>query len=243
MMPLVLLHGWGSSPQVWAPLRAQLSPGREVLALPLPGHGFEPDAPADLDFWADAMLETLPARAQLCGWSLGGLLALCIARRAPERVERLVLIGATPCFARREDWACGLAEGDVERFRTDFERAPDETLQRFLALQVLGEQRRRRVLQALLEARVPATAFAHQALAGGLRILQQADLRGTLAGLALPVRVLHGAGDALSPLAAAEALADTLPEARLSIFDDCGHAPHLSRPEDCAALVESFLDE
>jgi pimeloyl-[acyl-carrier protein] methyl ester esterase len=56
------------------------------------------------------------------------------------------------------------------------------------------------------------------------------------------VRLLHGAGDALMPLAAAQWLADALPDGRLSIFDDCGHAPFLSRPRDCAVLIESFAD-
>jgi pimeloyl-[acyl-carrier protein] methyl ester esterase len=40
------------------------------------------------------------------------------------------------------------------------------------------------------------------------------------------------------PLAGAEWLAGQLPQGRLTVFDDCGHAPFLSRPAECAALIE-----
>ena len=66
------------------------------------------------------------------------------------------------------------------------------------------------------------------------------DLRSAVPQIRQPVRLLHGAGDTLMPVAAAEWLADTLPDGRLSIFADAGHAPFLSRPQDCASLIEGF---
>ena len=77
----------------------------------------------------------------------------------------------------------------------------------------------------------------------GLQLLDDTDLRAALPSLDLPIRLLHGADDALIPASAAVAMSDALPQGRLTLLDDCGHAPHLSRPDDCAALMEGFLAE
>lgn len=238
--PLVLLHGWGSSPQVWGPLRAALAPQLGVHAPPLPGHG-APAPGGGLDRWRDALLAGLPERAVLCGWSLGALLAMAVASRAPERVAALILISATPCFVRRPDWTCGLDDDAVADFQRDFAADPTALQNRFRALQGLGDRHRREVIQALRSHAPPADAD-RDGMADGLAILRDTDLRPSLAQITVPARVLHGAGDALMPVEAATALADALPHGRLSVFEDCGHAPHLSRPRECATLIGSFLD-
>lgn len=240
---LALLHGWGSSPAVWNPMLAAITAPIDALALDLPGHGAGGDLPADLDAWADRVLDDLPPRSVLCGWSLGALLALRMAQRAPGRIERLILISATPCFVKREEWPAALDADDVSRFQQSFAEQPESLHKRFRALQALGDGRRREVLEALERTRASAHHASPAGMAAGLEILRRCDLRATLAEIAQPVRLLHGAGDALMPVGAAVALADALPDARLSVFEDCGHAPHLSRPIDCAALVEAFLDD
>jgi pimeloyl-[acyl-carrier protein] methyl ester esterase len=77
----------------------------------------------------------------------------------------------------------------------------------------------------------------------GLALLAGTDLRGGLAALALPCCLVHGAQDALMPAAASRWLAGTLPQARLHVLADCGHAVFLSQPAACAALIRSFLDD
>lgn len=239
--PLVLLHGWGSSTRVWQPLQDALR-GPAQLVLPLPGHEGALAAGARLEDWAAALLPCMPARFDLCGWSLGALLALALAHAAPERVRRLVLIGGTASFLNRPDWPFGLEGEVVDGFRGAFEADAAALMKRFCALQAVGERNRKSVLAQLQQsAAAPETCAA--GLAAGLDALQLSDLRHLLPTIACPVRVLHGQGDALMPLAAATALADRLPDARLSVFDDCGHAPHLSRPADCAVLIDGFLDE
>ena len=240
--PLVLLHGWGSSPAVWSALREALPRALEIHAPALPGHGGAFVASADVAAWADAIGSQLPPTSVLCGWSLGGLLALRIARRRPERVERLVLIGCTPCFVQRDDWPSALPEGDVAQFQQSFEADPDGLLKRFHALQVVGDAQRKPTLRGLALARAPAADADRPTMAAGLEILRRTDLRAELPAIEQPVRVLHGAGDSLMPVDAAVAMSDALADGRLSVFDDCGHAPHLSRARDCAALIEGFVD-
>ena len=238
--PIVLLHGWGLSSKVWVPLQAQLP---AATALDLPGHGSALPAGDSLAAWAEALVAQLPDGAVLVGWSLGAHLALHIAAQHPHKAARLVLIAATPRFVQAPDWPAALPAATLADFRRDFDTTPDATQRRFTALQAMGDGRRREVTAALNAALTPTDAAHHPALATGLRLLADTDLRPRLADVRQPVRLLHGAEDRLMPVAAAEWLADALPDARLSVFKDCGHAPQLSRPADCATLIRAFAAE
>lgn len=237
---LVLLHGWGLSAAVWAPLATALS-GTFTLHTPnLPGHGTAAPAGPSLNEWADALLPHIPEGAVLVGWSLGAQLALHLAQQAPARVARLVLIGSSPRFVQADDWPSALPASTLDAFRQDFDTAPDATQRRFVALQSLGDSARKAVAATLTDSLTPADDARRTALADGLRLLAETDLRAIVPTIRQPVRLLHGSEDKLMPAAAAEWLADTLPDARLTVFGQCGHAPFLSRPEECATLIEGF---
>lgn len=239
--PLVLLHGWGLSQRVWTPLKAALAADWHVVAPDLPGHGAAAPMPvAELEAWTDQLVAHLPDEAVLCGWSLGGMIAIDLARRHPGKAARLILVGTTPRFVAGPDWPHGLDADTVDAFRNGFDNSPSATLQRFVALQALGDARRREVTDQLKAALSATQPPVHASLAAGLRILVEADLRADVAALTQPVRILHGANDALVPVAAAEWMADRLQSGYLSVFGDCGHAPFLSRPADCAAPAEAF---
>lgn len=266
---LVLVHGWAMTPAVWAPIRALLA-DRPTLAPALPGHAGAPvAAAADLHTWAEPIAAQIPAAATVVGWSLGALLALELAHRYPERVARLVLIGATARFVAAEPpaeqaWP-GLAAATVDAFRRGFADDPRATLKRFLALQCLGEVDRRGVQTSLARALTalddapgdePADMSApnaanqpaaprgrrNAALADGLALLATTDLRAILPRITQPCLVIHGEHDALMPVAAAGAMAKALPRARLEILSGSGHALPLSRSAECARLIGDFAD-
>ncbi len=239
--PIVLLHGWGLSSSVWAPLQAALDPSLEVRTIDLPGHGKATSAGDSLESWSDAVLAQLPRNGMLVGWSLGAQLALHLACLHPDRVSRLVLIGATPRFVQTDTWQAAMPADTLADFRRSFDIDPAATQRRFIALQGLGDARRRDVVNALGSAATPPDDAHKTALAEGLGLLANIDLRKVVPEIRQPVRLLHGAGDTLMPTAAAEWLADTLPDGRLSVFTDAGHAPFLSRPQDCAGLIEGFV--
>lgn len=242
--PLVLLHGWGLSPAVWSGLRAHLAGFPSSHAPWLPGHGPAETAHGpELADWTDLLVPDLPDGALMVGWSLGGLIAMDLALRHPRKVARLALIAATPRFVATDDWPHGLAAETVQGFREGFAQDPAAVLRRFVALQTLGDVRRKAVALALSES-LPALGEENApALAEGLSLLAETDLRGVVGQISQPVRLLHGEGDALMPPDAAAWLADHLPQGRLTVLSDCGHAPFLSRPADCATLLAGFADD
>ncbi len=134
---LVLLHGWGMNATVWDGLPADLGAGLTQHRIELPGHGDSPFPPqlgpgtGALWRWADACLAAAPARAVWLGWSLGGLVALAAALRAPKRVRALIMVTATPRFLRAVDWTPAVAEATLDQFQAGLLADPAGTLSRF----------------------------------------------------------------------------------------------------------------
>ncbi len=243
-LPLVCLHGWGLNSQVFDGLRARWA--GPVLALDLPGHGSAASpvgVVSTLDAWADILLPQLPARCVLLGWSLGGQLALRLAQREPARIERLVLVATTPRFVAGADWAVGMAPAALQRFADGLARDWQATLAEFLQLQVRGSRDAAEAL-ALLQQAVAAHGGADpQALAAGLQILRDSDLRGAAATVAVPTLVLSGQHDRVTHPHAGAWLANALPQARYVQMPRAGHAPFISHQDDFCAHLADFLAE
>jgi pimeloyl-[acyl-carrier protein] methyl ester esterase len=240
--PVVLLHGWGLHAPVWEGLAATLAHRFQAHMANLPGYGDSPlCAPYTLSVIARALAREMPPRCHVVGWSLGALVALAWAQYAPRQVARLALLAATPCFVQRHDWCHGVELDTLTAFTRDLESDCDGAIERFIALQVLGDDAARQAAQALrrtARARRPSLA----ALKGGLQMLLDTDLREALAGIKQRTLVVHGDRDRLTPLAAGWHLGSTLPGARFELIGGAAHAPFLSKPALVAALLSDFLD-
>src|SRR5580704_9624675 len=95
---VVLLHGFGGTHRAWKAVVAALDRERyRPLTLDLPGHGEAADAERPITFAGCVayVLARSPERFALCGYSMGGRIALHVALAAPARVSRLVLVSST----------------------------------------------------------------------------------------------------------------------------------------------------
>jgi pimeloyl-[acyl-carrier protein] methyl ester esterase len=240
---LVLLHGWGLHGGMWGPWLDRLAEGARLHVLDLPGHGRSgwPARARDLAGFAQAVFPHLPRGAALLGWSLGGMLALELARRHPRHLRALVLVATTPKFLAGPDWEHGLPAAVLEEFTRGLAADYRRTVQNFLALQTRGDEHAGATLR-LLRARLAAHGEPDpRALAAGLAVLREADLRDALPQIALPSLVIAGQHDRLTPPEAGRGLAVALPSARFRLIERSGHAPFLSHPEEVLAEVRRFL--
>jgi pimeloyl-[acyl-carrier protein] methyl ester esterase len=175
------------------------------------------------------------------GWSLGGMVALELARRHPARIAALVLLATTPRFVAGDDWEYGM-QGDVlDGFARGLAADYRGTVRNFLALQTLGDEN---AAPALRELRSKLAAHGEpdtRALQAGLEVLRTADLRDALPRIGHPALVIAGERDRLTPPEAGRELAMRLPSARFHCVERAGHAPFLSHPEAVLKEVLPFL--
>ena len=244
---LVLLHGWGMNATVWDGLPADLTGAVVQHRIELPGHGDSPFVPAwaagpgALWRWADACLAAAPEQAVWLGWSLGGLVALAAALRAPKRVRGLILMTATPRFVQATDWTPAMPEVTLNQFHDGLLTDPAATLGRFLALQVRGSEHAREVLRTLRHELTLRPAPDPAALALGLELLRDEDLRGPLPDIRCPSLWLFGSHDTLVPPGVAERVELLCPKARTQVIQGAAHAPFLSHPRETMDAIQSFL--
>lgn len=240
---LLLIHGWGMHAGIWDGVAQALAPHCRVQAVDLPGMGLSPPCTPYTAERLTAMLAELLAPASIvCGWSLGGQLAMRLALDYPERVARLVLVGTTPRFVRGPDWKRGM---DAQVFREFAQQVADDyqaTLARFLALQAFGGTGSRELLRQLRERFAARPAPDRAALGAALQLLLTSDLRAQVPGIAQPTLVVHGERDTLAPVTAACWLAESLPDARLCVLQGASHAPFLSHPAAFLQAVTEFLE-
>jgi pimeloyl-[acyl-carrier protein] methyl ester esterase len=227
--------------RVFDTLATRLAKDYEVRALNLPGHGGrEALAVNTLQAWADDLAQQLPQGATLLGWSLGGQVAMRVALDHPDKIARLIVLASTPRFVAAEDWPRGMGSADLDAFGAALLAEPEATLLRFLSLQTRGMPGQKALLQQLRQTLLAAPVASAEALAGGLAILRDTDLRVELPRLTQPTLVMHGALDTLTPAAAGAWLAETLPAAQHLEFVRAAHAPHLSHGEEVAAAIGRF---
>jgi pimeloyl-[acyl-carrier protein] methyl ester esterase len=187
------------------------------------------------------VLPRVPAGAAVVGWSLGGMVALEIARQHPEHVVALVLVATTPKFAAGDGWEHGVKHDVLDTFARGLAHDYRRTVQSFLTLQTRGDERS---LETLRQLRKRLSAHGEpdpHGLAAGLDILRRSDLRDALSRITVPALVVAGEYDRLTPAAAGRELAASLPAARFCLVERSGHAPFLSHPDTVANEVRDFL--
>jgi pimeloyl-ACP methyl ester carboxylesterase len=248
--PVVLLHSGGMSSRQWRRLAEALAPNHDVVAPDLLGSGDNPpwsdDAPFDLEVELAPLEQRIAALAEpvhLVGHSYGGLLALALARRHPERVRSLtvydpVAFGVLHAADDREGledlsraardpvFTDPIRGGDAAWFEAfiDYWNGPGgwrglapSAQQSFLRVgrKVFAE------VMALMGERTPAAAYA---------------------GIAAPALLLSGGRSPAAARRVVALLAAALPHARTLVLEDAGHMGPLTHAERVNAAIVAHVD-
>lgn len=233
--PLLLLHGFDTIPSN-ARFLDRLARRFRIVAPSCPGFGASP-RPDDVTHVYDlvhlylALLETLPAKASVIGFSFGGWLAAEMAVSCSHRIEKLVLVDAlgikvsgreTPdildIFNRHPQEVARARWHEPETWAPDFDHMSDEEIAR--------HARNREAL----------------CLYGWNPYMHNANLKRWLAAIKAPTLVLWGAQDGIVKPSYGRVYADLIPGARFSLIEDAGHHPEMEQPDVFAERVASFLE-
>ncbi|MBQ26333.1 pimeloyl-ACP methyl ester esterase BioH [Alcanivorax sp.] len=242
---IVLIHGWGLHAIVFDDIVPALLERFRVTVVDLPGMGQSPMPNGDytLDFLADEVLAIMPERAHVLGWSLGGLVALAMADKAPARVQSVVTVATSPRFTTGEGWNTAMRPDILGKFAEMFDEDHEGTLVRFLALNCKGSAAMREDTARLKEILYFCGLPAPKALRSGLDILREADMRTVLPTLAMPVLMVFGENDHIVPAAAMAASEPLIHHGRTALIEQVAHVPFLSAPETFTRAVYDFYRE
>jgi pimeloyl-ACP methyl ester carboxylesterase len=250
--PLVLVHGFMLSHHSFQPVVRALAAEREVIAVDLPGFG-ESDRPPpssygyDAAAFADTVTEVLErldvGRVALLGHSMGGGVALRLAARWPERVERLVLVAAAayplPMSVEARIllsptvggflWKNVVSRADLRRsMRRDDVRDPELVTDEYVDYWYARF------------CRAGAREASYAALQHISRLSNHSEEPGAVRA---PTLIVWGEEDRRVPLAHGKRLQRAIAGARLEVLPACGHTPQLEQSDELVRLVREFLDE
>ncbi len=247
--PIILIHGFASSTLVWSKVFLEFAArGFRVIAPDLLGYGYSAK-PRDFDYtiraqarMVDRLLDRLRHdRAFIVGSSYGGAVAATIALDYPERVERLVLVGAVTNNEPTKYLLMRLFGSPL--------------IGNILSPLLLGSRRllKRRMKQVydrhswvLDDHRVEArhqplrTAANHRAIIRTVRRWDADRIQREAHLITQPTLLLWGDDDVEVPLRHGEQLRDAIRDARLIVFRDCGHLPHEEVPQAFTEVVSDF---
>jgi 2-succinyl-6-hydroxy-2,4-cyclohexadiene-1-carboxylate synthase len=234
---LVLLHGFTHTGASWSPVIRALGERYSAIAPDIRGHGSATlREPVSIDGVIDDVVRMLPEdQFSLVGYSMGGRIALHVALALSGRVQRLVLVGASPGIADtlerqvREDADERLAEWidgarDIEQVARRWERTP------VLARQPPDVRKR---------AHADRLRNTPGGLARALRGLGTGALPSVwdrLGELRMPVVLIAGERDQ-KYVTIADRMAERIPDARVVVVPGAGHAVHLEAPDIVAHLI------
>ncbi len=240
--PLILLHGWGFSGEIWHDIAIKLAQNWRVYQVDLPGHGRSAECEYNLLQLTKQLTNNLPKNAIWIGWSLGGLLAMAVARWQADWVRNLILVAATPRFITDKDWLHAMTPVVFDNFAQQVQNNRIATLQRFLALQVKGSTDSQQQLHHL-NSLIKNNPVQISALQGGLTILKNTDLRSELQAISCPSLLCLGENDKIVPVGIDKGCQQWWGSGlKTIIIPSASHIPFLSHPDIFISHVKGFLN-
>jgi len=237
---VVLLHPAGLELSYWDRQIAALCPEHDTVAFDLPGHGRTPGRPEDwtLDAATGAVVETIEALGvdtiHLVGLSLGGILAQACALTRPSLVRSLTLVDTAASFP--------------EAGRTAMRERADAAREGGMAAVVASlldhwfmpqtAERRPDLIDRAVKTLLADDPLVHAAM---WEMIASVELLEDLPQIACPTLVLVGEFDATSPVAAAQAMRDAIPGARMQVVARAAHMSPLEEPDAINAHLLAFL--
>ena len=229
MLPIVWIPGHLCGPWLYAPQLAVFGGERETILA-------ETNIDDTLGAMAERLLAGAPDRFVLAGLSMGGMVAMEVLARAPERVAGAVLMDTDPSRARaiKSEWRDGLLS---RAERDGLDTYAGKFVRRFYMHDASAAERLGPLTRQMM-AQTPVAVARAQALALDTR----REMVPLIEGYAGPVEVIVGAEDKICPPLLHGPIAAALPGAVYTEIPACGHLATIEAPGPVNARIEAFLE-
>jgi pimeloyl-ACP methyl ester carboxylesterase len=247
--PIILIHGFISSNLIWSHVLLPLAhKGFHVIAPDLPGYGYS-DKPSDARYTIAEQARGVVAfmdrlgikKAIIAGTSYGGAVAATMALDFPERVAKLILIGAVTNDDPKQKLllrlSCLPIIGDVA---TPLFLGSRWILRK--RMQNMYRRMQKPINEKMVAARhhLLAAANTHRAMIRTARAWSASRIEREASLIRQPTMLMWGDQDDHIPLEIAFRLRDTIPNSKLLVFRNCGHLPPAEYPEKFVEAVTEF---
>lgn len=226
--PLVLLPGMMCDARLFGPQIAELSADTAVMTAPI-------TQGERIEEIASGLLDQLPKRFALAGLSMGGIVAMEILRRAPDRVTRVAFLDTNPLAETPQISAAREPQIVAARTGRMLDVMREEMKPNYLA----PGPNQKDVLDLVMDM---ADALGPDVFVRQSRALQRRrDQQSTLRKCKVPTLVLCGRHDALCPVKRHEFMSELIPYATLRILEDSGHLPTLEQPSETTQALRDWM--
>lgn len=247
--PVMLFsHGFGCDQSIWRFLTPTLAIDYQLVLLDHVGAGQSDQAAYDsqkygnLDGYARDIVEICQALdlrdVVLVGHSVGAMIAMLAAIRAPEHFSRLVLLAPSPCYLNEPSYVGGFDRADIDQLLAFMDSDYGSWATMFAAL-LAGDSNDPTLGMELTNRFCSTDSVLAKQFA---RVAFLSDNRADVTRLQLPTLLLQCAQDAVAPAEVGEYLAQHMPHATLVQLQTTGHCPHLSAPLETLAAMRTYLN-
>ena len=231
--PLLMIHGWWVNSEIWISLIDELKFFASVYVVDLPGMGDSSSiSPYTLDNLEKEIKANMPIKKfNILGWSLGGQVAMSLAIRMPEFVEKLILMSTTPCFVEKKDWPYGVNKQFFSNFELETKQNLNNTLLKFFLIQTRDINDSKNVMRFLKNKFIEIRDDNKSSMQSALNVLKETDLRNEVKKIDKPTLIIAGDKDRLTSSKASIWLYEKIKGASLKEIKGANHMPFISNRE------------
>jgi len=239
---LIFIHGFPFNKSMWNKQTEALKENYRVIAYDVRGHGNSDAGTEDfsIDLFAEDLLNLMDAlkidKAMLCGLSMGGYIALNAVENYPDRFDALILSDTT-CTADTPE-AKEKRMKTIESIRKDgVEKFADESVKNLFAPESFSTKKLE--IAAVKEMIVNTT---EESLCKTLRAFyERKETCSKLPDIYVPVLIMVGNEDKITPLTAAQFMNEKIKDSLLSIIEHAGHLSNIENPSEFNNQLEEFV--
>ena len=243
-LPVVLIHGFPFSHEMWRPQIRVLSERFRVIDYDLRGHGQTSagDGQYPLEFFVDDLIALLDhlkiEKAALCGLSMGGYIALRAVERNPERVLALILAD-TQAKADSNEAKLRRA-GSIKAIKTN---GVKQFAENFLKTAFTPHSLKPKSESAVTIQRIIESNSALGICGALLALATRTDTTDSLSVIQVPTLILVGEQDSLTPVAASQEMHDRIRDSEMQVIKNASHLSNIENLEEFNSQLLSFLNK
>ena len=245
--PIVFAHGFGCSQDMWRLVAPHFVDDHRVVLFDHVGAGasdlsaYRPGKYDSLEGYAGDLVEILEQLdlrdVVFVGHSVGAIIGLLAANRAPSRFGSLVLVGPSPRYVDTDDYTGGFSQADIDALLDGLDAnyfGWSETI----APVIMGAPDQPELAEELNDSfcRTDPSIARHFA-----RVTFLSDNRRDLAEVTVPTLVIQSSDDVIAPVAVGRYVAAQIPDSELVIVPVTGHCAHLSAPDLVVDAIRTFI--